>query len=227
MNRLTGDFSGRSRLDCIAGGPVSLGRASPIALLLIVVLGVASGCRQGQERVPGPQFAPDAVAARAVSALDEDGNGALSRDELIASPGLLASLSIFDADGDGRLTRDELAAKLREWKDQKAGLISVECELTWKGQPLKGATVSMIPEPFFDGAIPAATGETDDFGQAELSCGKAFLPERLKSLRVVMPGIYRVEVTHPGIKIPPEYNSSTRLGRSVSLRNAQPLVLEL
>lgn len=174
-----------------------------------------------------PDFNPDAVADRALQTLDRDGNAMLSRDELVGSPGLLASLSVFDRNGDQQITREELAAELHKWRDERAGLLSLRCEVTWQGRPLEGATVRMIPEPFFDGAIPPATGRTDRVGQAEMSCGSEYLPETLQSLRAVKPGVYRVEVTHDQIDLPAEYNTNTRLGRSVSLRNSHPLTLNL
>jgi hypothetical protein len=195
----------------------------PLAVLLVIV----PGCSQGPKRVPMPEFAPDGVAGQALAALDSDGNGMLNRVELSGSPGLLSSLTIFDEDGDQQITRQELATELRKWQDEKAGLIPLSCEVTWKGRPLNGATVRLIPEPFFDGAIAPAMGQTDQNGQAEMSCDREHLPEALKSLRAVQPGIYRVEVTHPEIQLPAEYNTDTRLGRSVSLRNNYLLKLDL
>lgn len=198
-----------------------------ITLPMVVLLSLMSGCSGGPKRVPMAKFAPDTIATRAVESLDKDGDAKLNRDELSGSPGLLASVSIFDSDGDGQISRAELADGLQQWRDEKTGLVSLHCEVTWKGRPLQGATVRMIPEPFFEGAIAPASGETDAAGQAQMSCDSEHLPEALKSLRAVQPGIYRVEVTHPQIDLPAKYNTNTQLGRSVSLRNAYPLTLGL
>ncbi len=197
------------------------------ALPLVLLLTLASGCSRGPKRVPMPDFSPDSAAAQAVATLDSDGDGTLNHDELVASPGLLASQSIFDGNGDGQISEEELATVFRQWRDERTGLITLRCEVTWQGRPLPGATVRMIPEPFFAGAIAPASGQTDANGQADMSCDAEHLPEALKSLRAVQPGVYRVEVTHPEVDLPAKYNTDTRLGRSVSLHNAYPLNLGL
>jgi len=174
-----------------------------------------------------PDFDPHLVATRAFAELNTDDDASLSQQELKGSPGLLASMSQFDQNGDGELTSAEIAESLSQWRRDKAGLLSLSCEVTWKGKPLKDATIRLVPEPFFDGAIPEASGVTDSFGTAELSCSPEHLPEALKSIRALKPGIYRVEVTHPNIDLPAKYNSKTTLGCSVSFRNSNTLVLVL
>lgn len=193
------------------------------ALLLSVFL----GCSRGLERVSMPLFDSDDVASRALRELDTDGDAGLSERELESSPGLLASMHVFDQDHDGKLSVVEISNQLDVWRGEQAGLLSLRCEVRWKGRPLKDATIRLVAEPFFDGAIPDASGVSDYAGSAELSCDPEHLPEALKSIRAVKPGVYRVEVTHPKVDLPAKYNSKTTLGRSVSLRNSNTLFLNL
>jgi len=203
-------------------------RVRPFCVAYVVgLLSVASGCSRYPARIAAPDFEPKVIASAALEQLDVNGDGLLSARELERSPGLKNSLSCFDANGDGALSADEIRAELQKWLDEKTGLISIRCEVTHNGQPLKGATVRLIPEPFLGDAVPEAHGETDAMGMTQLSCDPQYLPEGLKKTRAVKPGIYRVEVTHPEIAIPEKYNSQTELGRSVSLRNSYALSLQL
>jgi len=185
------------------------------------------GCHRGPARVEMPGFDPDSVAARVLAELDADEDGLLSEQELKGSPGLLASMSQFDQNGDHKLNAAEITDRLAQWRRDKSGLFPLRCEVRWKGRPLKDATIRLVAEPFFDGAIPDASGVSDYAGSAELSCDPEHLPEALKSIRAVKPGVYRVEVTHPKVDLPAKYNSKTTLGRSVSLRNSNTLFLNL
>lgn len=195
-------------------------------MVVLVALGL-SGCNRGPARVGMPNFKPDRVAARALEEFDADGDGALNSEELQAAPGIAAAVPLMDADGNRQLTADEIAAELQKWRDEKAALISLSCRVTQKGRPVSGAQVRLVPEACFDDTIPDASGVSDAAGNADLSCDPEHKPETLKSYRAVKPGIYRVEVTHPSITVPPEFNSSTTIGAAVSLRNSNPLSIEL
>ncbi len=198
-------------------------------LLPFFILGLCIflGCQRGPVRVSMPEFDPDSVAAQALANLDTDGDALLSEQELQAAPGLLASIPEFDQNGDRNLTFAEIADRLAQWRRDKAGLLPFRCEVTWKGKPLKDANIRLVAESFFDGAIPDASGVSDFAGSAELSCNPEDLPEALKSVRAIRPGIYRIEITHPSVDLPAKYNSKTTLGKSVSLRNSKTLVLNL
>ncbi|MEM8944987.1 MAG: hypothetical protein AAGD11_07355 [Planctomycetota bacterium] len=162
-----------------------------------------------------------------MSELDQNSDGVLSELELRKSPGLMASIPLFDLDGDGALTAAELEGRLEQWRGEKTGLLPYRCEVRWKGKPLSGATVHLHAEPFFNGAIADATGVSDFAGSVDLSCRPEDLPEALKNVRAIRPGVYRIEVTHPAVNLPAKYNTHTTLGQSVSLRNSATLTLEL
>ncbi|QEG36559.1 EF hand [Bythopirellula goksoeyrii] len=198
-----------------------------LLLTAIVSFSLPLGCQWGPARVKMPDFDPESVAAKAMSDLDSNGDGFLSEDELKGSPGLLASLDDFDQNGDHQLSSEEIVDRLTKWRREKAGLLPFRCEVRWKGKPLKDANIQLVAEPYFDGTIPNASGVSDFAGSAELSCSPDDLPETLKSIRAINPGIYRIEVTHPRIDLPAKYNSNTILGQSVSLRNSNTLVLDL
>ena len=197
------------------------------ASLATLLLGLSLGCSGGPKRIAVPEFEPVAIAEAAISELDTDGDAVLSAEELKNSPGLAASMSVFDSDQDGSISEDELRAEFQKWLEEKTGLISIRCEVRHKGRPLKGATVRLVPESFLNSVVPTGEGETDAMGMTQISCESQHLPEALKSMRAIKPGVYRIEVTHPSESLPEKYNSQTTLGRSVSLRNSHPLSLNL
>ena len=197
------------------------------ASLATLLLALPVGCSHGPERITVPDFEPGKIAEAALTEFDADGDEILSSSELKKSPGLTASMSVFDSNQDGKISGEELRMEFQKWLDEKTGLISIRCEVRYKGRPLKGAMVHLVPEPFLGNVVPEATGKTDAMGMTQISCDSEHLPESLKSMRAIKPGVYRIEVTHPDVSLPAKYNSQTTLGRSVSLRNSHPLSLHL
>jgi hypothetical protein len=198
---------------------------APLAGALAAV--AFAGCSRGPERIDVPSFEPNALARDILEKLDRNLDGILDATELRLSPGLNASVGVFDSDGDKKLSADELAGQFEKWLQERTGLISLRCEVHLRGRPLPNATVRFVPEPFFEGVVPQASGITDAMGMTELSCDAEQLPPALKSMRAIKPGVYRVEVTHPQASLPAKYNTGTILGRTVSLRNSQPMSLNL
>jgi hypothetical protein len=45
-------------------------------------------------------------------------------------------------------------------------------------------------------------------------------PKNAPNMPLVQPGIYRVEITHPSVKIPAKYNTETTLG--IEITSASP-----
>lgn len=193
----------------------------------LLVLTMTAGCGDEVARIGMPPFQPKEIARAVLSELDGNGDSVLSASEFELSPGLNSSVSVFDGNGDGELSEDELVAEFQNWLNERTGLISLRCEVSHHGKPLAGATVRMIPEPFLEGVLPVAIGVTDAMGMTQISCEAEHLPKTLKSMRAMKPGVYRIEVTHPEVPLPAKYNMETTLGRSVSLHNSYPLVLNL
>ena len=181
-----------------------------------VVMLVVCGCQpSGGSAIKPPSVDPDGAAEAAVKAHDADGDGKLSEAELVGAPGLLASISKYDTDGDGHLSGEEISTRLDSMYSGGVGLLRCQCSVIFKGQPLSGATVRLVPEDFLGDSVLAAEGVTDANGQVMLAVDEAKLPEDQRGLNAMQSGVYRVEITHPNGKIPEQYNSQTTLGHEV------------
>ena len=183
----------------------------PVATALLVL--VVSGCQSGGgPAVDAPSVDPVAAAAAAIEQYDKDGDGSLSQTELAACPGLLPALS----DGKKKLTQEEIAAHLESMFDAEAWMISFNCLVYVNGQPLSSAAVKLTPEKFLGGSIQSGEGTTDTSGSASIAIPDEKLPERDRGLNSMQPGIFKVEITHPSLKIPSKYNTETTLGTEVN-----------
>jgi hypothetical protein len=107
----------------------------------------------------------------------------------------------------------QIVARIKMWQKSKLGRMSLRCSVMQDGQPLAGANVKFVPERFLGDNMPEASGKTDENGNAMLSVP----PETPTDLPGVPPGFYRVEITKPGVDIPPQYNTKTVLGQEVAL----------
>ena len=89
---------------------------------------------------------------------DTDKDGKISGVELEKSPGLKASLKILCTDQYKGITRDQIIERVNKWKYSGIGRTSLSCIVTRNGQPLVGASVKFVPEPFlsrhFKGSHP-------------------------------------------------------------------------
>jgi hypothetical protein len=191
----------------------------PFGLLL-------GGCRFSSSTIEVPEWDPAAAADRALSEYDTNGDRKLSREELKKSPGLLSAIDAFDQDGDRSISGDELTSKLNEIRQQDAALVEITCVVTRGGQPLEGATVKFVPEPFMGEDVKPAMGVTARDGTAFPSVDEQELPEDFRGrVRGVPCGVFRVLVTHPTIAVPARYNTQTELGRIISRRDHEPLTV--
>ena len=180
------------------------------------------GCDSKPSRVNPPAVDPSGAANAAMQQYDTNGDGMLSAEELVACPGILKDLELFDANSDGGVSEDEIAARIQSWLDSGTGLMSMHCTVNVRGQGLEGATVKFIPESFLGDAVKTASGVTADGGMAVIGIAEEDLPEEMQGDRLsgmMMPGIYRVEVTHPDTTIAARYNSETTLGQEISQDN--------
>ena len=187
------------------------------AVLACALLAVVAGCSSRPSRVAQARIDPQSAAKAAMAAYDADGNGSLSAQELQKCPALARSIARCDANKDGSLTADEIAARIRTWQEQRVGLMRFYCRVVRNRAPLAGAAVRFVPEPFLGGEVKPASGTTDATGTVFLSVAASDLPADQQGLTGVQPGLYKVEITHPKIKLPAKFNSETTLGQEVSL----------
>lgn len=194
-----------------------------VAVALAPVFLSAAGCMGRAGRVSPAKYDPPATAAEAIELNDRDGDGALSREEAAAAPGLAAAFKSIDTNADTRLDAAEIEARLAAYASSPIGVHSLTCFVTVAGKPLPGASVDFIPEPFLTKAIGAgkATTGSDGSGAVQPAEGKGF---------GVRAGFYRVQVSleRDGKEsIPPKYNTQTQLGFEVSSTGGEPARFDL
>jgi hypothetical protein len=191
-------------------------------LALAGVLAVAGSCSRRPPRIYAPTIDAAAAGARAMEMYDANKDGKLSGEELDKCPGLKAGM------GGGEVTAEAITARILAWQRSRLGRLPIGCTVLHNGQPLEGAEVKFVPEEFLGEAMQqsaVATGKTDQNGATPLSVGvsgKQFDPEG------VPPGLYRVEITKPGLDIPAKYNTQTVLGHEVSYETMiHPIIFDL
>ena len=183
-----------------------------LAIPVIFLLGL-SGCGGRFEAAP---LDPKAVTDAAMQQYDTNGDRFLDLDELVASPGLLDALFESDLNADKKISLEELGVRLENMYGRGISILSVDCKVTLKGRPLKGASVLFVPEEFLGkGTTMPAEGTTNEVGLAVIAIPAEKLPEGLRKYKKVQAGMYRVEITHPTVKIPARYNTNTELGFEV------------
>jgi hypothetical protein len=189
-------------------------------LLIIVTIG-AAGC-SGRPAEVRTEFKPSSMADAALKSYDTNGDNQLAGAELDAAPALKKYLALYDQDGDQGISREELQKRFASWEEGGVAFRRLDVRLTNNGRPLEGATITFEPESFMTDWVKPATGATDAAGLAKISVAAADLPPALaeraknKSLLGVYVGSYKVKITHPSVKIPPEYQSGAALGEETS-----------
>jgi hypothetical protein len=184
------------------------------------------GCGQlAQSSVRPPAVNPGEAAKKAIELYDKDRNGLLSPAELAACPGLLTALADYDTSGDKQLGREEIAARLTAMYSSGTGLTPMHCRVTLDSRPLRGARVRLIAEAFLGSDMKSAEGVTDGSGTAAIGISENDLPEKLRTMKAMQLGLYRVEVTHPTAVIPAKYNTQTTLGYELHPMNSDDLAV--
>ncbi len=169
-------------------------------LVVIAGLVAAGGCgMMGASQVAPPSVRPEAAAAAAISALDANGDGRLDEAELAACASLAAVVARWDADQDKSLSQPEIEAGLTQMMGAGVGLVGVSCRVTRNGKPVPNVEVRFVPEDFLSGVVKAASGTTDADGVAEVAIPPADRPADQQDLTLMQVGLYRVEVTGPGV----------------------------
>lgn len=183
-----------------------------IFLTICTGLLIMTGCSRGPERVEMPSFDPEASAEAALKTYDRDSDGLLTKDELANCPGILSAFGSFDSNKDEMVSGEEIADRIRVYIDRGAGLKMVGCKVFLDGRPLAGATVELIPDEFLGEVVEKASGTSRSGGFVPLTIPPENLPVDLAGVQGVRLGVYRVQISHPGKKLPDRYVSGNDLG---------------
>jgi hypothetical protein len=177
----------------------------------IALVALLAGCSYTPARVEAPSWDPDNFADAILERLDKNADGAVDMTEVAAAPGLAWGAQYIDTDNNKSLSRDELVARFEVYRKMRLGLSSKTMQLSYKGRPLMGAKVKLVPEFFLEGVVEPAEGETFSDGTLSPQAQGIDLP----GVRV---GYYRVVVDAPNLKLPAKYASAdtTLLGVEVS-----------
>ncbi|MEZ6072734.1 MAG: EF-hand domain-containing protein [Pirellulales bacterium] len=175
------------------------------------LLTVLAGCSNTPPRIDAPQWDPEAMADEAMKLVDKDSNGQLSPEEMASAPGLGASWKRFDENGDGQISRDELVNRVTLYADSRVGLSSFTADVMLDGEPLEDVDVKIVPEPFFASVVEEATGKAGQGGYVSLRVPTEDVPgARIGMYRVVVtgPGIPQkyqsADTTDVGVEISPQ-----------------------
>lgn len=160
---------------------------------------------------------PSDTAKTVLEQYDKNADGSLDSAELGACPSLTSSVGQFDKNKDGRIDADELAGRFKVWLDSPTRLLLLPCIVKFDGSPLAGAKVQLVPEEFLKDSHLRAEGITGEDGMAGITISAADAEATgMSGIKGVRLGLYRIEITHPSIKIPEKYNTATTLGIEVS-----------
>jgi hypothetical protein len=173
------------------------------------------GCSQGPEEIPVLDLNPSGSARTAIEHYDRNSDGLLSREEVQESAAILRAWNDLDANRDNAISHDELQTRIKYWVDCPSRMVPLICRVNLDGQPLAGAEIRFVPEPFITPAVREGMGVTSDQGTTIPRVMDDNIAKSLKELPGVRLGLYRVMVTHPIKKIPAKYNSNTTLGCEV------------
>ncbi len=175
------------------------------------------GCSGRGGAVGGVDVDPAEASRTLIAENDKNGDGSLSSDELDALAAVRNRIDKYDQNGNGQIAQDELQANLARVFHPETGLLSASCRVTRNGQPLSGAYVYFVPIPLIEALVPVASGVTSPGGVATLSIQKADLPKNAPPVTgLIRPGLYFIEIKHPTVKVPENYNAHTTLGQEIS-----------
>lgn len=142
--------------------------------LVLVLLPLSVGCG-GSAHTQLRNYDAQTAAAKAMELHDSDSDGKIAGNELKNSLALSASLRRIDKDGDGAVSRDELLARF-EALDAQSDLVAVSVRVTLKGGPLSEAQITLTPAAFMGEGLQEYTGTTDSNGQCPLTGSVVQLP---------------------------------------------------
>jgi hypothetical protein len=155
---------------------------------------------------------PEEVGRQALAEYDTNHDGYLDAKELEGCPALKSCLAALDKDKDGRLSAAEIAGRVAFYQESRIGLVAFNCRVLLNGSPLRGATMTLLPEKFLGPGFRPASGVSDERGHVEVRTEGEELPG-------VPCGLYRVQVSKQGPRgetVPPRYNTQTILGVEIA-----------
>lgn len=183
----------------------------PLILALAFLACPLAGCSTRAARVPAPRINPAKILDAVFEKADADRDGRLPASEQQTVPSIAMAAGTLDTDGDGAVTREELVAWLEAVRDSRVAVTSLEVMVTQRGRPLAAATVRLVPEPFMGAEVKAAEGLTDAGGVAAVTIPDAKYPGVNCGLyRVEITG-----AGNDGKPLPEGENTATRLGVAV------------
>jgi hypothetical protein len=193
----------------------------PLVACLVAVVMLTVGCSSHPSAITPPNINAAAAATAAFKLYDTNNDGFLSNQELDAIPGVKASLQVYDIDHDGKVSVEEMRERIGAWKKTSPGMMSWDCYVTIDGKPLEGAEVVYNPEPYVADWLHPSSDVTGPDGIASIAIPAEYLAKDHQRIRAVNAGVYKVQITHPKLKIPARYNEKTTLGRELS-RETKP-----
>jgi hypothetical protein len=152
---------------------------------------------------------PESAGEQALALYDADKDGSIAGEELDNCPGLKQGLRQLDGNRDQALSGEEIAARLRQYQEDRLGVVGFIGHVTLDGRPLVGAEVTLVPEEFLGSDHKPAKATTDPGGDFRLKTAG------INSIGA-QPGIYRIQISKKDASgkesIPARYNSETTLG---------------
>jgi hypothetical protein len=146
-------------------------------------------------------------------------------------PYLAVMASAYDANRDRQLSEQEISDRLANVVfDPRKALATGECAVLRKGSPFEGAEIRLVPIPCLAEFLPVATGKVNRLGIARLSMESEHRPANAPNVKgLIRPGLYQIEVTHPSVPVPQQYNTRTTLGAEASAAAATngPIMVQL
>jgi hypothetical protein len=119
---------------------------------------------------------------------DANKDGKLDKKELAAVPSLAFSAGQVDKSRDGAIDLAEMQARF-EAHDQMSDLVAFDVQVSARGAPLSGATVTLTPEPFMGERKQSYVGSSTEGGLCILKGQEVEL--------VGVPiGYYKVTIAH-------------------------------
>jgi hypothetical protein len=191
--------------------------------IAVSLLAIYCGCSGSRGRVAVPDVDPAAAAEVAVQEYDGDADSQLDAVELKKCPALESALAAYDTDRSGALTKEEISAGITRWSEGGKGALYVPFLVQLDGRPLAGAVVKLIPVSFLGDSVKPGEAVADEGGSGDLTMSEQDRPANLpKNLPVLQPGLFRVEITHPTVKVPAKYNVESTLGMDSSIASQNP-----
>ena len=183
-------------------------------IVLLVVWATVKNPVAPPPRVLPPSVDAEAAGKAAIAQYDADGDGAISGSELDRCPALKAVADKIAPDG--KITSQKIATRINWWHQTKIGCINLTGRVSLDGEPLVGATVTLVPEKFLGPAFQPSSAITNNDGKAIFT--------KSGTLPGVAYGFYRVEISKrlDGKKtIPARYNTQSELGVEIAGNTAE------